>query len=53
MVELMEPGLSTYLAEPDGGVRNWQGKTEERDAVYANRREISGPRGEHLRSQRG
>jgi hypothetical protein len=33
--------------------RNWDGKAEERDAVYANRRRINGERGKRLQSQRG
>src|SRR6202790_954451 len=53
MVELKELGLRTYVAEPDRGPRNWEGKTEERDAVYANRRRTTGPRGKQLQSQRG
>jgi hypothetical protein len=53
MVEMKELGLRTYVAEPDRGPRNWEGKTEERDAVYANRRRTTGQRGKQLQSQRG
>jgi transposase len=53
MVEMKELGLRTYVAEPDRGARNWDGKIEERDAVYANRRRIHGQRGKRLQSQRG
>jgi transposase len=53
MLEMKELGLRTYVAEPDRGPRNWDGKSEERDAVYANRRRIHGPRGKRLQSQRG
>jgi transposase len=53
LVEMKELGLRTYVAEPDRGPRNWDGKTEERDAVYANRRRIQGPRGKRLQSRRG
>jgi transposase len=53
MVEMKELGVRTYVAEPDRGPRNWDGKTEERDAVYANRRRITGARGKRLQSQRG
>jgi transposase len=53
MVELAELGLRSYVAEPDRGRRNWDGKTAERDAVYANRRRINGERGKRLQSQRG
>lgn len=53
MVEIKQLGLRTYVAEPDRGARNWSGKAEERDAVYANRRRINGKRGKRLQSQRG
>ena len=53
MVGIKELGLRTYVAEPDRGARNWNGKAEERDAVYANRRRINGERGKRLQSQRG
>ncbi|MCU1252102.1 MAG: Transposase domain protein [Edaphobacter sp.] len=53
MIEIQELGLRTYVAEPDRGPRNWEGKEEERDAVYANRRRINGERGKRLQSQRG
>jgi transposase len=45
--------LRTYVAEPDRGPRHWEGKREQRDAVYANRRRINGERGKRLQSQRG
>jgi len=38
-------GIRTYCSEPDRGRRNWQGKSAERDAVYANRRRVVGERG--------
>lgn len=53
MIEIQQLGLRTYVAEPDRGPRNWDGKEEERDAVYANRRRIQGERGKQLQSQRG
>jgi transposase len=53
MLGIKELGLRTYVAEPDRGPRNWEGKAEERDAVYANRRRINGERGKRLQSQRG
>ena len=53
MVGIKALGLRTYVAEPDRGPRNWDGKAEERDAVYANRRRIHGERGKRLQSQRG
>src|ERR1700676_3100888 len=53
MVDIQELGLRSYVAEPDRGPRNWKGKHEERDAVYANRRRIGGQRGKQLQSQGG
>jgi transposase len=53
MIGIKELGLRTYVAEPDRGPRNRDGKAEERDAVYANRRRINGERGKRLQSQRG
>jgi transposase len=46
-------GLRSYISEPDRGRRNWKGKPEERDAVYANRRRIQGERGKRLLRRRG
>jgi transposase len=43
----------TYIAEPDRGRRDWSGNTKARDAVYANRRRIRGPRGKQLMKKRG
>lgn len=45
--------VRTYIAEPDRGVRNWNGKQAEKEAVYANRRRIRGERGKSLQRQRG
>jgi transposase len=53
MIEIKELGLRTYVAEPDRGPRNWEGKEEEREAVYANRRRVQGERGKQLQSERG
>jgi transposase len=50
---LAELELRTYLAEPDRGQRNWDGKAAEKAAVYANRRRIQGERGKRLQRQRG
>lgn len=50
---LAEMELRTYIAEPERGKRNWQGKPAEKEAVYANRRRIRGARGKRLQSQRG
>jgi transposase len=52
-VRLGELKVRTYIAEPDRGVRNWEGKQAEKAAVYGNRRRIRGPRGKRLQRQRG
>ena len=52
-VGLAELGVRTYVAEPERGARNWEGKQAEKEAVYANRRRIEGERGKHLQRQRG
>ena len=44
--------LRTYIAEPDRGRRNWTKHAAARDAVYANRRRIHGPRGRALQRRR-
>jgi transposase len=53
VTEHHQPGVRTYIAEPDRGRRDWDGKTAERDAVYANRRRIRGQRGKRLMRKRG
>ena len=45
--------VRTYIAEPDRGTRNWDGKAAEKAAVYGNRRRIQGDRGKRLQRQRG
>lgn len=45
--------VRTYIAEPERGERNWEGKQAERDAVYGNRRRIRGKRGKRLQRSRG
>jgi transposase len=52
-VRLGELKVRTYIAEPDRGVRNWEGKQAEKAAVYGNRRRIRGKRGKQLQRQRG
>jgi transposase len=52
-VGLDEIGVRSYVAEPDRGRRNWEGKEAEKAAVYANRRRIKGERGKRLQRQRG
>lgn len=53
MVGLAETGVRSYVAEPDRGVRNWDGKAAEKEAVYGNRRRVRGERGKRLQRQRG
>lgn len=53
MIGIKELGLRTYVSELDRGPRNWDGKVEKPDAVYANRRPINGERGKRLQCQRG
>jgi transposase len=50
---LAEIEVRTYIAEPDRGQRNWDGKAAEKAAIYANRRRIQGDRGKRLQRQRG
>jgi transposase len=53
MVDLKDFKIRSYISEPKRGRRNWIGKSEERDAVYANRRRIQGERGKSLLRRRG
>jgi len=53
MLALQLGGWRTYIAEPRRGRQHWEGETEERDAVYGNRRRKNGHRGRHLMRLRG
>jgi len=53
LVELAELEVRSYIAEPDRGIRNWNGRSIEKQAVYGNRRRIQGNRGKRLQRQRG
>ena len=53
MVGMAELGVRSYVAEPDRGPRNWDGKKAEKAAVYSNRRRIKGDRGKRMQRQRG
>ena len=53
MVGMAELEVRPYVAEPDRGPRNWEGKEAEKAAVYANRRRMEGDRGKRLQRQRG
>jgi transposase len=48
-----EMEVRTYIAEPERGQRNWEGKQAEKEAVYANRRRIRGKRGKRMQRARG
>lgn len=50
---LAEAEVRTYISEPDRGRRCWKGKTEVQQAVYGNRRRITGEHGKELLRQRG
>ena len=52
-VALSDLEVRTYIAEPERGVRNWNGKAAEKEAVYANRRRVRGERGKRLQRGRG
>jgi transposase len=53
MVGIAELEVRSYIAEPDRGPRNWDGKEAEKAAVYGNRRRITGARGKRMQRQRG
>src|SRR5215467_8411531 len=48
-----EMQVRSYIAEPERGTRNWEGKAAEKAAVYGNRRRVRGSRGKRLQRQRG
>ena len=52
-VALRDLEVRTYIAEPERGERNWNGKAAEKEAVYANRRRVRGEHGKHLQRGRG
>ena len=53
LVGLVKLEVRSYIAEPDRGPRNWDGREAEKQAVYDNRRRIRGARGKRLQRQRG
>jgi len=53
VVGLSEMEVRSYVAEPDRGTRNWDGKEAEKEAAYGNRRRVQGERGKRLQRQRG
>ncbi len=53
MTELKAMEVRSYVSEPGRGERDWEGRPEARQAVYANRRRIRGERGKRLMRKRG
>src|SRR5215212_5782488 len=53
VVVLGQAAVRTYIPEPNRGRRKWDGKAEERQAIYANRRRVQGHHGKHLLKKRG
>jgi transposase len=53
LLDLRVAGFRTYISEPDRPASRWRGQHAARDAVYANRRRIRGPRGVALLRRRG
>lgn len=53
LVDLEAVGLRSYISEPDRGRRNWKNNGEAKNAVYRNRRRITGERGKRLLRLRG
>jgi transposase len=53
MESLAAIGVKSYVSEPDRGRRRWKGKSEARDATYANRRRVRSERGKALLRRRG
>lgn len=53
LAAMSELGVRTYVSVPRQPRRNWEGKTEQQAAVYANRRRVEGERGKRLLRRRG
>ena len=52
VLDSRQHGIRTYISEPDRGRRRWAGKSQEKAAVYGNRRRNRGRRGRRLRAKR-
>ena len=50
---LGQTAVRTYIPEARHGRRRWEGKAEEQQAVYANRRRVQGRDGKHWLKKRG
>ncbi len=54
LVEMKSAEVRTYIPEKkQKGQRHWEGKQEQQQAVYANRRRVNGAYGKHLLRKRG
>jgi transposase len=53
VVELEQVEVRSYIPEAKRGRRKWEGKAEEQQAVYANRRRVKGHHGKQLLKKRG
>ncbi len=53
VLELSTHGFRTYISEPDRGAQSWIDQADAREAVYGNRRRITGDRGKRLLRSRG
>jgi transposase len=53
LVECERRKVRSYFSEPSRGRRTWHGQSAAKQAVYANRRRIRGPRGKRLLRKRG
>jgi transposase len=53
VMALQQVEARSYIPEPTRGRRKWDGKAEEQQAVYANRRRVRGSHGKQLLKKRG
>jgi transposase len=53
ILSLEQVEVRSYIPEPKRGRRKWEGKAEEQQAVYANRRRVKGHHGKQLLKRRG
>jgi transposase len=53
VVALGQAQVRTYIPEPKRGRRHWDGKAEEQQALYGNRRRVQGNHGKQLLKKRG
>ena len=53
LLDLEEMNIRSYASEPKRGRQKWDGQRDAQDAVYANRRRITGERGKRLLRRRG